>query len=257
MGMAIAKRVWKFQRYGLIIEYAQRRSFLFPPFSLIFHLYVFVRWLLSLCSCTKIRAKTCEAGLKQHIPMTDQIVDQLRELESNSLIKLVRMRKQQKEAESHDHGFDNNNSMHPVSKGDAEKKFGVQQLRMMEEVKGALERNENRKTETIQRPSDIQLFVERELEFKREKEELEERLASTVNRLDELEKKCNQNEAEEEEMRKSVKQRDDEIKRLQTDNKIYLQEIVKKKKQIMEQQRRIAELEDEPNETSSVSGIEN
>ena len=48
--MESASLIWKFQRYSLIVEYAERSTVLWPPFSLLTHMMFFVQWLMSKCS---------------------------------------------------------------------------------------------------------------------------------------------------------------------------------------------------------------
>ena len=43
-------KVWKFQRYDLVLEYHNRPMFS-PPLILIGHLFVFIRWVWQLCRC--------------------------------------------------------------------------------------------------------------------------------------------------------------------------------------------------------------
>ena len=47
--MTSASLIWKFHRFSLIMEYAEHRTFLCPPFSLLAHIAFFVHWTLSMC----------------------------------------------------------------------------------------------------------------------------------------------------------------------------------------------------------------
>ena len=82
--MQEASQHWRFHRYRLIMEYA-RRCFLCPPFSLITHLCNFIKWFLSLCE-----TRSWEPSLKPKAAITTTKKSQLRALESNCLVKLVR-----------------------------------------------------------------------------------------------------------------------------------------------------------------------
>jgi len=58
-----AAQIWKFQRYGLIIEYAAR-PVLIPPFILLAHLYIFLKWLWKKMTCTT--EKESGSGLSKY-----------------------------------------------------------------------------------------------------------------------------------------------------------------------------------------------
>merc|ERR1712113_212417 len=53
----------KFRRYELIVEYAERRTFLCPPLSLFEHFGMFYQYLLSRCFYS-VREPSFESGLK-------------------------------------------------------------------------------------------------------------------------------------------------------------------------------------------------
>merc|ERR1712050_379832 len=83
--MPNALRVWKFQRFALIVEYAERRTFLFPPFSLIQHGYFFFLWVYS-------KIGPCEEGLKRfsNINFTSSERMQINQLENSCSIQVMR-----------------------------------------------------------------------------------------------------------------------------------------------------------------------
>ena len=43
-------RVWKFQRYDLILEYHDRPT-LVPPFMILSHIFIFIKWIVQMCGC--------------------------------------------------------------------------------------------------------------------------------------------------------------------------------------------------------------
>ena len=60
-----SSRIWKYRRYALVVEYAERRTFLCSPFSLIQHIFIFFWIWLSKCCPTCIPPHTLDSGLKQ------------------------------------------------------------------------------------------------------------------------------------------------------------------------------------------------
>ena len=56
-------QIWKYHRYGLILEYAARPA-LVPPFILLVHISVFVKWLFR-CVCCKDQEEEQAAGLRK------------------------------------------------------------------------------------------------------------------------------------------------------------------------------------------------
>ena len=87
-----SRELWKFHRYGIVLEYAYHRTVLFPPLSLIVHLfYMFRRWLKCCCGGYKRKGYKCLA--KGMDKMKGEELQKLRELEGSCLIKLIRHRK--------------------------------------------------------------------------------------------------------------------------------------------------------------------
>lgn len=81
-----AEQIWKFQRHGLVVEYAQR-AHLPLPFSLIVHAILLARWILQKCGV--VSKKGCNQPiLKAHVTLEKK--EELIEFENLCLTKFVR-----------------------------------------------------------------------------------------------------------------------------------------------------------------------
>ena len=56
-------QIWKFERYGLVLEYAEQRIALIPPLSLLGHGWLSLRWLVWGAWCEE----RCDAGLSKYM----------------------------------------------------------------------------------------------------------------------------------------------------------------------------------------------
>ena len=85
--MDSASTIWKFQRYSLIVEYAERSTFLCPPLSLVQHVVFFVHWMLSLCS-PHISPPRIEKGLQPKQVIGKGKRKEIRAMENTSSIQI-------------------------------------------------------------------------------------------------------------------------------------------------------------------------
>ncbi|XP_066912898.1 transient receptor potential cation channel subfamily M member-like 2 isoform X3 [Clytia hemisphaerica] len=79
-------QIWKYQRYGLILEYAARPA-LIPPFTLFVHIYLFVRWIWDCCCCKK-HDEEGVVGLTTKLDEYEK--EEMNEFESDSVASYVR-----------------------------------------------------------------------------------------------------------------------------------------------------------------------
>lgn len=114
--MTNSSRTWKFNRYALILEYAQQRTFLFPPISLIFHLCYLIQTLVfKLCINTNPDDKFCDVvhhpslfrlysheqhGLRVKIKKRDERAMNAAAMESECMLSALRQIKSENECES-------------------------------------------------------------------------------------------------------------------------------------------------------------
>ncbi|XP_066935815.1 transient receptor potential cation channel subfamily M member-like 2 [Clytia hemisphaerica] len=79
-------QIWKYQRYGLIREYAAR-SALIPPFILFVHIYLFLRWIWDCCCCKKHEEG---GGVRLTTKLDEYEKEEMNEFESDSVASYVR-----------------------------------------------------------------------------------------------------------------------------------------------------------------------
>ena len=91
---------WRFNRYEIVVEYAYRRSVLFPPFSLLVHLFQLLRYLCCCCCrCCgrRVKQNECTETARAFAGLSEKKLQDVRELEGSALIRLVRRREKDSE----------------------------------------------------------------------------------------------------------------------------------------------------------------